>query len=95
MMKVCEVIEWLFASPLFVALFATMIAYPLLPKCDYNKEQDRRWALRSCSTIFVIVFIISIIYVQLNQGEVIHSVLHDRIELEPKNLSYQFGIPNF
>ena len=96
MKGIYEIMEWLFVSPLFVALVATIVAYPLLPKCSYNKEQDRRWALRSCSTIFVIVYIISIIYVQLNSKDVIRSVIHDsNITLEPKHISYYTGIPNF
>ena len=94
-MEIYKILEWVFASPLFVALFSTIISYPLLPKCNKNKEQDRQWAMRSCSTIFVVVFIISIIYLELNCGEVIHSVISEPIALEAKSVPFKLGIPNF
>jgi len=95
-MTIRDYMEWIFESPLFVALIATILVYPFLPRCKNNNKQDRQWALRASSPVFVVVFITSIIYLNLFKKEMIHSIVKTgEMNVGTKVLNYSTGLPNF
>ena len=57
-----SLIVWIISTPIILALIVTVLSYFTFPSCKIEKKRDRRWSLETSSIIFVIMYMVSTLY---------------------------------